>query len=126
MIFQRLARSCLVVDDGHVIGLDEVLHQEFPVAFDFAQVDFSNGLECRHIEQLDSLGKAGAVFGEIHCIAGQVDENPVIPDRMTNRNQAVVFSRKAWNLLHPIAAEMGRRFQLAVQPIGPGVIGATD
>ena len=106
-----------------MIGLPIVVLQlpvrlKFPV---FAQ-SHATGTKILAIEQLDH---GTNMLAQRRCIAVHIHENPVVPNAAAHRYEAVfLLVKTALLIAAPAAVEIGRRFELAVEVIGPGMIGA--
>ena len=115
------------VHELDVVGLDEVLQDELPVGGDLAEVDGGDVVDPGEVDPLEPAPERGGELLERRRRAVQVDEDPVAPRRRPHRNEPVPPAVEAGRRRAGLApAEVGGEVERAVEPVGPGVVGAPD
>ncbi len=124
MLVQRLPGGCLGMHDGHVVGLDEVLADELPVALEGAAVDLVEILHLAEVHAIELLHERRQEALEVRFVGGGVDEDPVVPLAAGHLGQTVRLVIEALDVMNPMAAEVGRVDQAAIEGVAPIMIGA--
>ena len=111
----------------HVVGLDEVLHQELPVRGHLPEVDGGEMVEAGKVEPVEPAFERRREVFEGRRGAVGVDEDPVVPRRRPHRRQPMLRAVEARRRRARIpAAEVGGEPEASVEAVGPRVVGAAD
>src|SRR5262249_4556899 len=78
------------------------------------------------VELLPALENLGVDLLERRRAAVDVDEDDIPPDMAADPDQAQLRCVHIWMRVPPKAAAMRRRAELAVQAVGPAMVGAAD
>ena len=115
------------VNEGKVVGLAIILDREFPVAVEReADRGIGAGMDKRMVELAPAFDERGGRFFKGRCRAADIHENDVAPDMRANTDQRQITGFDAVMAVDIGAADMRCAAQIAVEIIGPGVIGAGD
>ena len=105
------------MDELHVVGLDEVLHEDLPVGRDLAEVEGRDRPHARQVDAVEAPRQRRGIDIEVGRPAARIDEHPVVPYRAAHALQAVVGGVEAVGRVAMGPAEVGRAAQRAVQAI---------
>ena len=95
-----------------------VLRDPFPVRRDLVEA-LAGALEGAGPVALEVPGEVADVLVGVGCLAGEVDQDEAADDREPDRDQAPA---RAVEVLDPV--HVRSRLERAVEPVGPGVVGA--
>ena len=104
-----------------VIAVIVVLEHHLPVPGEDARFAGTLALGTGKVVMRDRLGDCGQAGGERGCVEVEIDEQEALPDLDLEAGQAVLFLLEVARLLH-----RRRAGQLAVEAVGPVMIGAQE
>jgi hypothetical protein len=99
---------------------------QLPVELQGAGVDGQIVGQLAEVDIGHPLGHGRDEVLERPGLAVDVEEDPVVPGLAAHRHEAVARRIEARDMVNLVTAEMGRADELAVEVVGPGMIGAGE
>ena len=94
------------MNDWHMIGLDKILHDEFPVGRDLAEIERRNRLDLAKVDVREAVDQRCGIILEGRRVSIEINKYPVVPYGRPYGLETMVGWIKSVGLMVPETVKM--------------------